>query len=299
MAEITGETQLVGVFGCPIAHTVSPAMHNAAFAALGLDWCYLPFLVQPERLEAAVRGLPALGIRGVNVTIPHKGAVLPLLDELEEQARLIGAVNTIDQREGKLKGYNTDGEGFLRALRGAGFEPAGCRAVVLGAGGSARAVTAALIQAGAREICLVCRTLSRGEAAARGLRSRGTGSVAVLPWEPASMEAALGQAELLVNATPIGMHPQPEASPVPGSLLRPGLAVFDLVFNPAETRLVREAEKRGARGVGGVVMLVQQGAISFQLWTGRAAPLEIMERAARQALLGPSAEGNFGGKKNC
>jgi len=282
---ITAETKVVGLIGDPVAHSVSPAMHNAAFACLGLDYVYLPFRVQKERLAEAVGGVRGLGLRGVNVTIPHKVAVIPMLDETDAMAGRIGAVNTIINNAGHLTGYNTDAGGFLLALKQAGFEPQGKKAVVLGAGGASRAISFALAGSGAvitilnrREELEWAKTLAEQVSKCCGWE--------VPAWElnDGNLAKALDGAELLVNATCLGMHPDIDKTPVARRLLRPGLAVFDAVYNPLRTRLMREAEEAGAKTISGLDMLVGQGAMAFELWTGRKPPVDEMKKAALMAL---------------
>ena len=263
----------------PAGHSLSPAMHNAAFAQLGILARYEALEVAPDALAAAVAALRRPEVYGANVTIPHKVAVMPLLDELSEEARRIGAVNTIVNRDGRLMGCNTDAAGFLRALReDGGFEPAGVSAVVLGAGGAARAVAYALLQAGVSRLALYNRTPSAAQALAAWLE-RGA-KVEVL--EPSALPEAVRASQLLVNATSVGMAQPGEASarsPLePGLLPREGF-VCDLVYRPAQTRLLREAAAAGLRVQNGVPMLVYQGAEAFRHWTGQAAPVQVMRAA--------------------
>ena len=283
---IDGETQLVGLIGWPVGHSLSPAMHNAGFAHLGLNWRYVPLPVRPERLADAVRGLAALGFRGANLTAPHKVAVISLLDSLDESARLVGAVNAIqiDGESGRLIGLNTDIEGFLTDLAANGMLPTpGARVIVLGAGGAARAIGMALIQSGAR-VTFVNRTPSHAERLVDSMRAvRPEVDVRVVGLE--SLHAVGSEAALIVNTTPLGMWPDVETSPWPEFVpLPPGAAVYDTVYRPVETRLVREAQAAGLRATGGTGMLVRQGAFAFALWTGRAAPLDVMRAACDAAL---------------
>jgi len=284
---VTGKTKICGLIGDPIEHTVSPAMHNAAFKALGLDFLYLPFQVKSADLGKAVGGLRALNITGVNVTIPHKVAVIPLLDALDPLAERIGAVNTIVNKEGQLTGSNTDAEGFIKALQEHGVAPKDKNTIVLGAGGAARAAAYALAGQGARLTILNRRLeLDWARTLARKLEKDFPQKVRVLELDEKNLEKALGEAELLVNATSVGMSPNREATPVPARLLRGGLTVFDIVYNPIKTRLLAEAEAAGARTIGGVEMLVWQGALAFEKWTGQKAPLDLMRREAVKALEG-------------
>jgi shikimate dehydrogenase len=279
---ISGTTRLTAVLGDPVAHSRSPAMHNAAFAALGLDWCYVPLHVTPAHFEAALRGLVALEVAGANVTIPHKERAAELADELTPAARAVGAVNTLTVQGERLLGDNTDVGGTLAALVEAGVEVAGRPAVVLGAGGSARAVAYALGQAGA-EVTLANRTLARAEALARELSPLTRGRLDALPLgEAQALQARLDRAVLLVNATSVGLHPGPDRSPLPeGVRCHPGLTVLDLVYAPRRTRLLRDAARDGSRTVEGLRVLVHQGALSFERWTGLAAPIDVMTRAAQ------------------
>ena len=283
---ISGRTRIVGVIGWPIEHSVSPAMHNAAFRALGLDWCYLPFAVPPAHVADALASVRGLGLRGINVTVPHKQAVSALVDELTPEARAIGAVNTVLVRGERLVGHNTDAAGFLRALREAGFAPEGCSALVLGAGGAARAAVYALARVGAR-VVLLNRTPQRADALVADLRAVVKGArleAGGLDAQTAQQEAS--RCQLVVNATSLGMWPQVETSPWPEEVAFPaGVLLFDLVYNPRQTRFVRLARESGARAVDGLRMLVHQGAEAFALWTGAAPPVEIMY-AACAAILG-------------
>jgi shikimate dehydrogenase len=284
---LSGHTQVVGVIGWPIEHSVSPPMHNAAFQALGLDWCYVPFAVPPERLREAVAGVRALGLRGINVTVPHKQALLALVDELTPAARAIGAVNTVLVAGDRLRGHNTDAAGFLRALREIGFAPEGCFALVLGAGGAARAVVFALAGVGAK-ITILNRTEERALALAREFA--GCGAEAALragSLDLPTLRCEAPRARLVVNTTPVGMWPRVEGTPWPQDVpFPPGALLFDLVYNPRETRLMAQARAAGARAVDGLGMLVHQGAEAFRLWTGIEPPVEVMRQACLQVLGG-------------
>ncbi len=282
-SSISGSTRLVGVLGDPIAHSRSPAMHNAAFRALGLNWCYLPLHVAPARLEAALRGLVALEFVGANVTIPHKERAAELAGELTPAAAAVGAVNTLMVQGEALWGDNTDVGGLLMALAEAEVEVQGRQAVVLGAGGSARAAVYALAQAGAA-VTVANRTVQRAEALAVTLGPRLRGRLEVLPLaDAAALQARLDEAALLVNTTSVGMHPGPDESPLPaGVRCHPGLAVLDLVYAPRQTRLLRDARAWGCPTVEGLRVLIHQGALSLECWTGRAAPIEAMARAVTE-----------------
>jgi shikimate dehydrogenase len=283
--EISGKTMVCALIGDPIEHTMSPAMHNAAYKALGLDYIYIPFRVKPEQLARAVDGLRALNVRGFNVTIPHKVSIIPLLDGLDSLAEKIGAVNTVVNNEGELRGYNTDAAGFLQALLEQGVELQGRKVVVLGAGGASRAISYILAEKGAR-LTIINRQLELdwAEDIAHLITKDFGKQVRVRELCDESLAEALAAADILVNATSVGMSPASQESPVPARLLRQGLIVFDIVYNPITTRLLREAGAAGARTIGGVDMLAWQGALAFEKWTGHPAPLDLMRGEAVRAL---------------
>lgn len=281
---LTGETKVTGVFGHPVRHSRSPAMQNAAFRELGLDYVYVPFEVRPDNLEAAVLSIRALGIVGINLTIPHKESALEYLDWISEDAGRIGSVNTIHNVDGILKGYSTDGEGFIKALTAAGKSPKGSKAVVLGAGGSARATVYALASAGA-EVTVLNRTYSRAVDLARLIESAlGGGSVNTLALDSPDAQEAVREADLMVNCTSVGMYPNVAEQPVPSEWLHTGLFVYDQIYNPLETNLLKAARAAGASGANGVLMLVHQGAISFEIWAGQSPPTKVMENAVLAGL---------------
>jgi shikimate dehydrogenase len=284
---ISGKTAVFCVLGHPIGHSLSPAMHNAALREMGVDGVYVAFDVAPGDLPAALAGLRALGVRGVNCTIPHKEALVPLMDELTPEAAAIGAVNTVQFRDGRMCGHNTDAPGFLAALRAEGVEPADSRAVVLGAGGSARAVVCALAGVGAR-VALANRTVERAAELAEHVNGRLSRSlVRGVGLEEGVLRSELEGADLLVNTTSLGMSPHPDAlPPVPATALGPGLFVYDLIYNPRETRLLRLARECGARGQNGAGMLARQGALALELWTGRPVPAALMEAVVTAAVAG-------------
>jgi shikimate dehydrogenase len=287
MPALTAKTRLVGLIGWPVEHSLSPVMHNAAFNALGLDWAYVPLPVQPKRIGEAVLGLRALGFAGANVTVPHKQAVIDHLADVSPEAQVVGAVNTIVINEdGKLTGHNTDITGFLKALTEVNFNPAGQRCIVLGAGGSARAIAYALAVAGARVVVLN-RTVERAQILVRTLLPNlphGT-LLASAPLTANDLSAHLDQARLLVNCTSAGMAPHILRSPLPGGVALPwDIVIFDLVYNPVETLLLKQARSAGAKPLSGLGMLVHQGAESFQLWTGREPPLDVMRRACQEEM---------------
>ncbi|BAF59310.1 MAG: shikimate dehydrogenase [Pelotomaculum sp.] len=282
---ISGRTRVCGIFGCPVEHSFSPAMQNAAFKAAGLDYVYVPFLVRPGHLQAAVEAVRALDMAGVNVTIPHKETVLSFLDEISEEARLTGAVNTIVNRTGRLFGDNTDGKGFLRSLKeNTGFTPAGKTALLIGAGGAARAVAVQLALAGLKKLFLANRSEGRARELAAFLAAQAGTEVEVIPWPKGESEVLPGRAvtesDLVVQATSLGMYPrQQETVPLPFELFGPGKVACDLVYNPVETLFLQKAGQAGATAVDGLGMLLYQGALAFELWTGIAAPVGAMREA--------------------
>jgi shikimate dehydrogenase len=282
---VSGKTKICGLIGDPVEHSMSPAMQNAAFRKLGLDYLYLPFRVKKEELGQAIAGMRALNIRGLNVTVPHKVAVIQFLDKLDPLAEKIGAVNTIVNDDGVLTGYNTDATGFLQALLERKIEPKGKRAVILGAGGASRAISFILADRGAR-LTILNRQLELDWAKelARRISQTFSQKVKALELSRENLAVVLKKADILVNATSVGMRPSVNKTPVPGDLLRPGLIVYDIVYNPMKTRLLREAEVVRASTISGVDMLVWQGALAFEKWTGQKAPAELMKREALRLL---------------
>jgi shikimate dehydrogenase len=282
---IDGKTTLTGIIGWPVSHSYSPAMHNAAAAALGLDLVYVPLPVRPDRLAYALRGLVALGFRGVNVTLPHKEAVLPYLDQHDTAAQTIGAVNTIVIKDERLAGYNTDWSGFLADIEGFVPELKGRECLVLGAGGAARAVVYALIQRGA-QVSVYARRTDQAEQLAAGMANAlpDAEEIRIASLGDVTRHASGSKAVLIVNTTPLGMAGEyVEASPLPEGVPLPSAAfVYDLVYNPARTRLMRQAEASGCQTANGLGMLVGQAAEAFKLFTGlRPDPL-VMLRAIAQ-----------------
>ncbi|ABZ82864.1 shikimate 5-dehydrogenase [Heliomicrobium modesticaldum Ice1] len=280
----------MALLGYPVKHSFSPAMHNAAFERLGLNWRYSAHAVKPEDLGKAVAGLAALGYRGANVTVPHKEQVVSLLDRVDPSAKRLGAVNTIVMAgDGKTVGYNTDGIGFLHGLRQDGFAVAGAAALLLGSGGAARAVAFALLDGGVRSLVVVNRTPEKAEALLDALRRSGAAEGAALRagrWEEAFLRECAKEVDLVVNATASGMGKGEGSIAYPLSpkrWLSPGPFVCDLVYHPPETELLSVARSLGCRCQNGLPMLLHQGAAAFALWTGQEPPLTVMAEALRQA----------------
>ena len=276
----------LGIIGYPIGHSISPTFQQAALDSLGINAEYRAYAVHPDDVGPFVNSLRSDAVSGINVTVPHKEAVMAHLDEIDEWAAEAGAVNTIVNRNGRLAGYNTDGYGFLRALReSGGLDPAGKRALILGAGGSARGVVQALLRAEVASLAIANRTLSRAESLAELARSRGVPADAV-PLQSDRLGDAARSAQLIVNCTSLGMTHGPDetASPLQADQIPPTALVYDLVYNPALTPLLIAAEQAGAATLGGITMLVYQGAASFEIWLERPAPVGVMMDAAIGAM---------------
>ncbi len=266
---VTGKTEVTGIFGYPIEHTLSPLMHNAAFNALGLDICYVPFRVSPEDLPGAVRAVRCLNLLGVNTTIPHKEKVMPLLDEIDSEASFIGAVNTIVNSRGRLTGYNTDGRGFINSLSEEGISIDKKDVFIIGAGGASRAIAYYLSEKASR-LSLYDTDISRAEKLAADLRKiRDNISL------PGNVENS-GSPDIIINATPLGLGPD-DPLPLNPDLITPDMTVCDLIYR--KTKLLQEAEKRGAKTIDGSGMLLWQGVLAFELWTGIKPPVDVMREA--------------------
>jgi len=281
---VRGTTRVVILMGDPVSHSLSPQMQNAAFAAEGVDYCYVPCRVGPSELRSAVRAIATLGLVGANVTIPYKERVVSYLDDVTPEATLIGAVNTIVSRKGRLVGHNTDAPGFLRAFQeDTGISIRGGRFFVVGAGGSARAIVAAVALGGARGVTIANRTLANARRlVARFRRVFPRVEWDVTGWNPRAWPSSLAFRGL-IQTTPLGMSPT-DPSPVPKGWLHPSLAVYDVVYHidsGRSTALLRDARAVGAPYANGLGMLVHQGALAWSLWTGRRAPIDVMRRAVR------------------
>ncbi len=279
-SEINGETKLVGIMGWPVAHTLSPIMHNAAFRALEMNWRYVPLPVRPADLRDAMVGLRALGFRGANLTVPHKETTIPFLDGIGEAAGAIGAVNTVVVRDdGSLFGENTDAIGFRDDFGTLRVKLAGRKALVLGAGGAARAVVYVLLSQGA-EVCILNRSPGRAEHLAAEMAAKLGGNACSGPLSQIAEMASW--AEIVIQATQVGMWPASDASVWPdGVPFQPGQVLYDVVYRPEETRIMKQARAGGAMAFNGLGMLLRQGGAAFRLWTGRTPPLEVMEAAVR------------------
>ncbi len=283
---VDGRTRVVGIIGWPVEHSFSPIMHNAAFRERGMNWIYVPFPVPPGRVPQALEGIRALGIRGVNVTIPHKEAVIPHLDSLTPEAQAVGAVNTVVvEADGRMWGTNTDAPGFWSDLQAHGVSVTGEWVLVLGAGGAARAVVYALARAGAN-VTIANRTVGRATTLAHRIHQvLPHRSFRVVDLRAETLAEEAQRHVLLVNTTSVGMWPHVEASPWPEGVGFGRIqVVYDVIYRPRETRLLRQAAAWGCRTIGGLGMLVRQGAEAWRLWTGDVPPVEAMEEAVRRVL---------------
>lgn len=281
---ISGKTKVVGLLGWPVEHTMSPVIQNAAFGAAGQDFVYVPLAVQPQALAQAVAGLKALGFAGVNVTVPHKINIMPCLDALDRSAELVGAVNTVVFADGVATGYNTDMGGFINSLAAEAVAVEGKQAVLLGAGGGARAIVVGLLEHGAAAVAVGARDAGK---AAEFAASFGTPRVTGCGWQQDDFTALLNQCDLLINCTPVGMYPHTEAEPpVAWPALKAEAAVCDIIYNPDVTKFLSSAQAAGHKTVGGAGMLLEQGALAFKLWTGQDAPRVVMRQALTALLAG-------------
>lgn len=275
---ITGSTNIAGLIGHPVEHSFSPPMHNAAFNALNMDWTYVAFDVEPSNLKSAIDGARSLNIKGLNVTIPHKIEVMKYLDEIDEVARLIGAVNTIDFRN--MKGYNTDGIGAVKAIEEV-TSIKNKNVVVAGAGGASRAISFYIAKYGAESITILNRNVDKASNLAKDINLIDD----VRADSISQINDYVREADILIDTTPVGMHPNVDADAIVGADdMHEDLVVFDAVYNPNETSLIKQAIKANAKPVYGIKMLLYQGAESFKIWTGQNPPVDVMEEALRKTL---------------
>ncbi|MBN1576006.1 MAG: shikimate dehydrogenase [Chitinispirillaceae bacterium] len=282
--KISTSTQLLGIIGNPVGHSMSPAIHNRAFVELGLDFVYLAFRV--EDVEGAIRGVRALeNFRGLSVTIPHKVAVIPFLDKISKVDEGIGSVNTVVKENGRLKGLGTDGPGGRKALLDAGAPLADKRILILGSGGAARALAFDLAHnASPSSISLLGVIPDELARLASDLRSKNATAIDDALLDDRTLGAEMEKADVIIHATPVGMHPKEGESLIPKHLFRPDQTVMDIVYNPLRTRLLADAEERGLKTVSGLDMFVNQAALQFEAWTGCAAPVAVMREAVLQQL---------------
>jgi len=276
---ISGKTKVCGVIGDPIEHTLSPIMHNAAFRALELDFAFLAFKVQATEVGNAISGMRALNIHGLNVTMPHKNAVIKFLDEIDPTAKTIASVNTILNKDGRLLGFNTDGVGALNALEQNSVTIRGKKVLLLGAGGAAKAIAYTLSQE-SDEFVILNRTPKLAAELSAILKQKFNKKIKAGAFSPDLVKDNLADADVLINATSVGMKPNDNQTPILPQWLKPDLTVMDIVYNPLETKLAKNAKAAGAKIISGVEMLIYQGAASFEIWTACQAPVEVMRKAA-------------------
>lgn len=286
MGAIAGTTKLLGVIGHPIEHSLSPVMHNAAIASLGLDYVYLPLPVKPEDLEVAIAGFAAINLKGFSVTIPHKQAIIPFLSEVSPVAQAVGAVNTVWRNETGWAGTNTDVEGFLAPLRDNNRDWSQTTAAVLGNGGAARAVVAGCAQLGCAEVRVFGRSWEKlNDFLDSWLDSPLPVKLSVHRWE--ELPNLIAKTDLLVNATPIGMHPHVDRSPLDAGVMEklpPNAIAYDLIYTPNPTQFLKQAQMSGAIAIDGLEMLVQQGATALEIWLQQPVPVDIMRQSLRERL---------------
>lgn len=274
---IDGKTKITGLIGDPVEHTISPHMHNQGFSYFNLDYAYVPFHVKREKLEAAITGAKALDIKGLNVTIPHKIDVMQYMDAIDDTAELIGAVNTI-KFDDEIKGYNTDGLGAIRGIEE--LTPLkGKKIVILGAGGASRAISFQAILSGAGQVLIANRTADKALKLAENLKDNLKADVNVINLGE-ELREELTDSDILINTTPVGMYPNIDQKPlVTSNMMHKELIVNDVIYNPLETGIIKEANRAGAKTISGLKMLIYQGIESFKIWTGREPPVKIFEDA--------------------
>jgi shikimate dehydrogenase len=284
MINTTVNTKIVGLFGNPLGHSLSPIMQNTAFSLCGIEYIYIPFQVEPGYLEKAIKAMMIFNFAGANITIPYKTEVIKYIDEIDEMAKAIGAVNTLVVKNKKIIGYNTDGMGFTQSLKNKGFNPKGKIFLLIGAGGAARGLAFTLAFEGAAHIFIANRTFEKADILAQDV-NRVLGSCATaLSLEEAVLRDAAKKSQVLINTTSIGMYPDTEYMPISDEVLRPELLVCDIVYNPVKTKLLQTAESIGCPILEGYGMLVNQGAEAFRLWTGKEPPIDAMTRVVLDKL---------------
>ncbi|ABR47287.1 shikimate 5-dehydrogenase [Alkaliphilus metalliredigens QYMF] len=278
--KISGYTRLVGLLGYPVRHSLSPLMHNMAFQHLGLDYVYLVFEVKEDNLKEAVDAMKTLDVAGFNVTMPNKQKIIPLLDEISEEARLIGSVNTVVNKNGHLKGYNTDGKGYVMGLADEGISPEGKTIVIAGAGGASKSVAIQLALEGAKEITILNRTVEAAEEICNIINKNiPTCKTSATGYEDNELKQQLKEADLFINCTNLGMGSHEEKSIISSTdILHPDLIVSDVVYAPPKTKLLHMAEEVGCKTINGLGMIIGQGALAFKLWTGEDMPIEYIKR---------------------
>lgn len=288
--EISGKTKLYCIIGNPVEHSLSPVMHNAAFKELNLDFVYVAFTVRKDELKNAIAGARSLQVHGLNVTMPHKTSIMKHLDEIDPTAQFIGAINTVLNVDGKLVGYITDGVGAIKALKENGVSLEGKKLLLLGAGGAAKAIAFHAAQE-VEELKILNRTAQKAEELAEALHKKFDKKVSGNSLSSETIKKELEDTDILVNATSVGMHPDVNQSLVDSTWLKPDLCVMDIIYNPLETKLAKDAKSAGAKVISGIEMLVYQGAASFEIWTNHPAPVKVMKEAILNKLTKPGVHG--------
>lgn len=285
MQKVNSKTKYIGLLGYPLGHSISPVMQNAAFESRDINYLYMPIELKKEDLEHVVKAMPKMNFAGFNVTIPYKIEIMKHLDEIDDLAKSIGAVNTVAIKDGKLKGYNTDGIGFLRSLEEElNVSVAGKNIFILGSGGAARAISMTLAMNKARRLYICNRTYEKAESLAKDINSK-YGNVAIsIPMVKQNMKDSINDTEILINTTCVGTYPNIDETPIDKEILQAHFAVCDIVYNPKKTKLLQDAEKLGCKTMNGLGMLIYQGAEAFKIWTGVKAPVDTMSAAATAAL---------------
>ncbi|MDR2700289.1 MAG: shikimate dehydrogenase [Nitrososphaerota archaeon] len=282
---VSGRTRVCAVIGDPVEHSLSPVIQNAAFYALNLDVIYTAFRVKPSDVANALSGIRALGVLGLNVTMPHKEAVIAHLDWIDDTAKFLNTVNTIHHKNGKMLGYSTDGIGAFRALKENGSDPQGKRVLIFGAGGAARSIAHALIQE-ADELVILNRTVSEAEKLSELLKRKFGKKISVGSLSSEVVKEKISDSDILLNTTSAGMNPNINQSLVMSDILKSDLTVMDIVYNPYKTQLAKDAQAAGIKVISGVEMLIYQGAAAFEIWTGQQAPVQVMRKAALEQMVG-------------
>jgi len=285
---ITGKTRICGVIGDPIEHSLSPAMHNAAFKEAGLDIVFVAFTVAADKVEDAAKGMRSLNILGLNVTMPHKNKIIPYLDKLDPIAKYLMSVNTILNKNGSLSGYNTDGTGAMQALHQNGVNLKGKKMLLLGGGGAARAIAFAAAKEVDR-LVILNRTPKKSQEFAKALSQKLDKKIEGQALSSQSIQKQMQDTQILINATSVGMNPHEKISLIPPKLIKPTQTVLDIVYNPLQTKLLEDAKRAGAKTINGVEMLIHQGAASFEIWTSQPAPIETMRKAITNQLAAQGA----------
>jgi shikimate dehydrogenase len=285
MPQIDAKTQVCALYGHPVGHSLSPALHNAAFEALDLPFVYVAHDVQPGCVARALDGIRVMGYRGLSVTIPHKVEAMHGVDEVDPIAQGIGCINTVVNNDGRLVGYNSDGLGALGALRDAEADPEGKEVLMLGSGGAARAIAISIArEAPPKQLRILGVQMDELNGLVRDVAECGTATVVGQELTDFTLEAAMAEADILLHCSPIGMHPNEENSLVPPSLFRKSMVVFDAVYNPRRTRLLQDAAAAGGRTIEGIEMFLGQAYVQFELWTGQPAPRDVMRRVVEEKL---------------